>query len=475
MAESITINNCEYRIVEVLGGGVFSKVYKVRKNNDDKYYAIKEISIKEENEKNINDILREAQILSKFDCKYITKYYDSSRENKNFYILMEYCSGENLEIFLGKYKNSNKPLPQDLIYDIISQLCLGLKEIHDKNVVHRDIRPSNILINEDNKIKIADFGLSHQLNPSKNYTLTQNKGGACFYIAPEIFKDGKYNKKSDIYSLGCIIYELLTKSEYFQDKLCGEVKSIGSSYNFQWQKLIDNMLKVNINQRFDINQVYDFLEQINYDILSNKKIIIEAGNCSNFEVCLNDRIATIKDAFYPCYNRGVKIFYKNKVIDDRRIFLDYNIKDGDVLKFMYYRGCGNPVENLATIRIQYKDIIAMKKDVCLKCTKVQLFKWDILEGFGFSRHYKGICEIEHLGKILNKEDKTLESFGVKNDSLIIVHIDEDIYKLIKEYEIQLNQLYKMGFYEEEIDLKLLKQCMGSLEQYFKNQELDGKI
>ena len=108
------------------------------------------------------------------------------------------------------------------------------------------------------EIKIGDFNISKQLN--KEYTLTNNKFGTLDYIAPEIILEGKYNQKSDIWSLGCIIYELFHLSKYYDDKFYEEVKKIDSKkYNIKWQEIINSSLKVDYNKRMNINEVCEYI------------------------------------------------------------------------------------------------------------------------------------------------------------------------------------------------------------------------
>ena len=128
---------------------------------------------------------------------------------KNIHILMEYCGENNLRIFINKYINNKTCIEEKIIKKIIKQICLGLKEIHNKKIIHRNLKPEKIFINENMDIKIGDFGISKQLNFNATFAITKNRAGADHYIAPEILIKGIYNEKSDIWSLGCIIYELL--------------------------------------------------------------------------------------------------------------------------------------------------------------------------------------------------------------------------------------------------------------------------
>ena len=164
---------------------------------------------------------------------------------------MEYGGDSNLRDFIDAHKNSHEYIKEKIIIDIIKQICLGLQAIHNGNIIHRDLKPENIFIDEQNfNIKIGDFGISKKA-PN---TLTQI--GTNFYIAPEIMQGKKYNNKVDIYSLGCIIYELFTFRQYNADKLSNDIQEIDSDYyDSKWQELIDKLLDTNPENRPNIEKV----------------------------------------------------------------------------------------------------------------------------------------------------------------------------------------------------------------------------
>ena len=163
----ITINNIKYEKIKILGEGGYGSVFQVKSKLDNKFYAIKEIIIKNEMKDKIENIKKEADILSKFNSKNIVKYYDSDLDKDKFYILMEYCDGQNLRDFINKHIKNNILIEENILYNIIKQICIGIKEIHNKNIIHRDIKPENIFMNENNDIKIGDFGISKQFNTIK--------------------------------------------------------------------------------------------------------------------------------------------------------------------------------------------------------------------------------------------------------------------------------------------------------------------
>ena len=267
------INFTNYKIEELLGeGGSFAPIYKILNKEDNKYYAMKEFSIKNENPKKINDMKKEAEILSTFDSKFIVKYYDSYVQNEKFLIFMEFCDGKDLRCFIKE--RGTKAIKKDVLYKIIKQLCLGIKEIHDKNIIHRDLKPENIFLTKFNDIKIGDFGIARQLDSYKKYTLTRGIG-TLQYMAPEMLKDESnsinsnnnekvYNdKKIDIYSLGCIIYELFHFTKYHNAKISDNIRILNKDeHNPKWQELIDLMLKPDPIERPDINQIIKYINDI---------------------------------------------------------------------------------------------------------------------------------------------------------------------------------------------------------------------
>ena len=179
---SIYINEIKYEIKKKLGQGGYGEVYQVLNESDNKYYALKEFPIKGETEDNIQAIKKEAQILSKFNHRNIVKYYDSLEKDDKFYILMEYCDDQNLNVFINKHKEKSELIEEKIIYNIIKQICLGLKEIHSKNIIHWDLKPENIFMNKNNEIKIGDFGISKELYSYKKITKTNNNLGRYFIL-----------------------------------------------------------------------------------------------------------------------------------------------------------------------------------------------------------------------------------------------------------------------------------------------------
>ena len=240
-----------YHIIELIGAGGCGMAFKAEKDN--KYYVLKMIAKKDmiESYKKNQNLLNK---LFEIKSEYIVKYYESFVENGIPYIIMEYGGDTDLK----KYIENQPPLliEEKIIKDIVLQICLGLKEIHKNNLIHRDLTPDNIFMDKNYKIKIGDFGVSKILEPNQT---TETQIGKINYIAPEIKNGEKYNNKIDIYSFGCIIYELLTLTPYLQ--YSKEKQEIDKNiYNPKWQTLIDLTLQEDYNKRPNIGKIYNYIE-----------------------------------------------------------------------------------------------------------------------------------------------------------------------------------------------------------------------
>ena len=169
---------------------------------------------------------------------------------------MEYFGKFNLKQYI-KGLNVGELLDEGKIVKIIMQICLGLKDIHNCNIIHRDLTPENIFIDENNNIKIGDFGVSTEVE-DLNILINDFVVGKPGYIAPEM-KDGKgYNSKVDIYVLGCIIYELFTLKEYNTDNNQKKIRKIDlDKYNIKFQSLIDKLLNNNYEERPNIEYIIE--------------------------------------------------------------------------------------------------------------------------------------------------------------------------------------------------------------------------
>lgn len=146
--------------------------------------------------------------------QFIIRYFESFQDQEgNVCIVMEYAENGDLEQHLNNRKASNHPLTEDEVLEWFIQLCLGLKYIHDNKILHRDLKCENIFVNSQNQLKIGDFGISKLMN--QTFDMAKTKIGTPYVMAPQIWEGKMYNQKSDIWSLGCILYKLITLAQPF--------------------------------------------------------------------------------------------------------------------------------------------------------------------------------------------------------------------------------------------------------------------
>ncbi|WDV47642.1 Stk1 family PASTA domain-containing Ser/Thr kinase [Clostridiaceae bacterium M8S5] len=206
-----TLGN-RYEIIERIGGGGMAVVYKAKCRLLNRYVAVK--VLREEftnNEDFINRFNRESQSAASLTHENIVGIYDVGCEDNTYYIVMEYVKGKTLKQLI---REKGKLKPKKVI-EISMQIAKALNNAHKNNIVHRDIKPHNILINEEGKIKVTDFGIARAAT-SSTVTVTSNVIGSVHYFSPEQARGGYTDAKSDIYSLGIVMYEMLTGEVPFQ-------------------------------------------------------------------------------------------------------------------------------------------------------------------------------------------------------------------------------------------------------------------
>ena len=211
--------NDRYEIIKTIGEGGMANVYLAHDTILDRKVAIKVLRGDLSNdEKFIRRFKREALSVSNLSHPNIVEVYDVGEEDGNYYIVMEYIEGKTLKQLLQK----RGALTLTEVIDIMSQLTDGLAHAHEAYIIHRDIKPQNIMIEDNGRIKITDFGIAMALN-STQLTQTNSVMGYVHYLPPEQANGKGATVKSDIYSLGILMYELLTGSVPFKGDTAVEI------------------------------------------------------------------------------------------------------------------------------------------------------------------------------------------------------------------------------------------------------------
>ena len=198
--------DARYEIQELIGVGGMAVVYRAYDIIEDKTVAIK--ILKDEflgNKEFIRRFKNESKAISVLSHPNIVKVYDVSFGTKIQYIVMEYINGITMKEFISQQK---KISCKDAIY-FTKQILSALQHAHKKGVVHRDIKPQNIMLLKDGTIKVTDFGIA-RFSRSETQTMTDRAIGSVHYISPEQAKGSIIDEKADIYSVGVVLYEMLT-------------------------------------------------------------------------------------------------------------------------------------------------------------------------------------------------------------------------------------------------------------------------
>ena len=277
----------QYILKDRIGIGSYGMVFKAQRKDDKKtFFVIKQIPFyTNENKQNIEEAKNEAKILKQLDCKYIVKYYDSFEENNTLNIVMEYCQNGDLSTYINENKTKNTILPEIQIWKFFIEMSLGLAYIHYRKILHRDLKTLNIFLTKDLDVKIGDLGVAKIL---QNTIHAHTFIGTPYYLSPEICEEKPYNEKSDVWALGCILYELITFKKPYNAKnqaalffkiTNGNYEPIPNhlKYSKELKKMVDLLLEKNyIHRPFmkDILENGSFVEKAKKLNLYDDLIII---------------------------------------------------------------------------------------------------------------------------------------------------------------------------------------------------------
>ena len=200
-----------YKVLQPLGEGSFGKAFLCKRESDDSLCVIKQILIEGMDKKEKDDVLNESIILAKLDHQNIIKFFEvfeSKKPKQMINIVTEYADGGDLSEKIKERKNKNNYFTESEILDYFTQICLAIKHIHENKIIHRDLKSGNIFLMKNGLVKLGDFGIS------KKFQKTTDKAktfiGTPYYLSPEIIDGKPYDSKSDIWSLGVLLYEMMT-------------------------------------------------------------------------------------------------------------------------------------------------------------------------------------------------------------------------------------------------------------------------
>ena len=252
----------DFKKEKVLGKGSFGSVYLVRRRQDNKIYALKSVILEKLNKKEQENSVNEVRILASINhpnvIGYKEAFWDDDKSALN--IVMEYADDGDLHSKIEKMKKAGGYFKEHIIWSYAIQMIEGLKALHDKKIMHRDLKSANIfLVKDKHQCKLGDMNVSKVIKEKVLHTQT----GTPYYASPEVWNDAPYSYKSDLWSIGCVIYELCELKPPFQGKdldelyenVCrGQPQRINTAYSEDLWKMILMLLQVDVNKRVDCNK-----------------------------------------------------------------------------------------------------------------------------------------------------------------------------------------------------------------------------
>ena len=265
-----TLDN--YEIIKEIGKGSYSTVYLVKKYSSNKEFALKKVNLAKLTPKERQNSLKEVNFLSEIKDPNVIGYEESFYEkNGNFlYLVMEYAPYGDLGKILQKRKKLKEYYSENELLNMYLQIASGLKAIHAKQIIHRDLKSANIFITNNNDLilKIGDFNVSKKID---YLNLKNTQTGTPYYASPEIWENRPYDFKSDIWSLGCLFYEIASFStpfkgnnmkELYENILKGNMAPLPKHYSNKILKIIKICLRQDADLRPNINDIKFYIENL---------------------------------------------------------------------------------------------------------------------------------------------------------------------------------------------------------------------
>ena len=241
-----------FKIQQEIGTGASSHVYKAIRNSDGLTYAVKVIETRDLPKNELKDALNEIRLMASFESPFIETFYEAKIVGTKLFIVTEFAQYGDLDTLIRKRKAMKKKFLEEDIWRFAIQIIQGLHVIHEAGVIHRDLKSANILICAPDLVKIADLGISTVVK-TKGIATTQL--GTPYYIAPEIWAQKPYDDKCDIWSLGVLLYEMMTFDFPFTGSDNKEIKNRamygmmnplkGNCYSQELTSFVRSLLKTN--------------------------------------------------------------------------------------------------------------------------------------------------------------------------------------------------------------------------------------
>lgn len=279
----------DFEQIKQLGKGAFGTVILSKRKSDGQKYAMKRVKIAKMNTKDQTNALNEVRVLASLNhpnvIDYKEAFYDDESSSLN--IIMEYAEEGDLQSKIKQSKANKTYIAENHIWSYLIQMIHGLKSLHDKKIMHRDLKSANVFLMKNGTIKIGDLNVSKVVKMGFLNTQT----GTPYYASPEVWSEKPYDYKSDLWSVGCIVYELCalrppfrgqSLEQLFKSVIKGIYDPVPSMYSKELQQVIAMLLQVTPAKRPSC------------DAFLQNSIIAKKIDYSSYSVCTGQLISTIK-------------------------------------------------------------------------------------------------------------------------------------------------------------------------------------
>ena len=326
----------DFQIIRLIGKGSFGSIYKVKNLVDKKTYAVKKLQVSRHTRDDNKATLCEIHILYHSNCPFILGFKNCFYDLNDVYIVTAYCRKKDLLYKINDLKKNSSHFTESQIWNMFLQMCYGIYYLHANNVIHRDLKTANIFLDNTNEyiIQIGDFGVSKVLN---NSDTTGTQIGTPLYLSPELLGKHKYGKKTDIWALGCILYELITLKTAFAARnmsaLCRKIQlasypKIINKHNYSKELLglLNKMLVLDVEKRLSINQILELPEVINNMNLAPKYDLsqVNENDIPEFKNPLTDASQIMNNSYNNIHRNR---FRNNKKIPWSKLLEKYKDKE----------------------------------------------------------------------------------------------------------------------------------------------------
>lgn len=258
------LKDCGFEDIKVIGRGQYGKAHLVRSEKDQGFYIAKTIELTCLSKKEHETAMQEVDLLRSLDHPNIVEYKDNFLVTDTLIIIMQYCEGGDLQTYIKEKNKEKQRIREVQIMNYFVQILQALQYIHhDKRILHRDLKTSNLFLMKSKQVvKLGDFGISRVLEGSIEAAITVV--GTPYYMSPEVCENKPYTFKSDVWSLGCVLYELcMLKHAFSADNLLGLVYKIVSDkyepipkmYSGNLNVLIQRMLEKDADKRPSVREL----------------------------------------------------------------------------------------------------------------------------------------------------------------------------------------------------------------------------